>query len=97
MPEGVIRDKVAWFVVIYQFPHEQVLIAKPTPPAGGTSCSTVMQRRGAQLAAPTFEELVVNTDNDAIVALLSRLLGTLCTSSNITLFGNSATNPVGSA
>lgn len=75
VPEGVIRDKVAWFAVIYQFPHEQVLIAKPTPPAGGTSCSTVMQRRGVQLAAPTFEELVVNTDDDAIVALLSRLLG----------------------
>lgn len=75
VPEGVIRDKVAWFAVIYQFPHEQVLIAKPTPPEGGTSCSTVMQRRGGQLAAPTFKELVVNTDDDAIVALLSRLLG----------------------
>ena len=75
VPEGVIRDKVAWFAVIYQFPHEQVLIAKPTPPSGGTSCSTVMQRRGAQLAAPAFEELAVNTDDDAIVTLLSRLLG----------------------
>ncbi len=75
VPEGVIRDKVAWFAVIYQFPHEQVLIAKPTPTAGGTSSSTVMQRRGAQLEAPDFEELVVNTDDDAVVALLSRLLG----------------------
>lgn len=75
IPEGVIRDKVAWFAVIYQFPHEQVLIAKPTPIAGGTSCSTAMQRRGTQLAAPDFEELVVNTDDDAVVALLSRLLG----------------------
>jgi hypothetical protein len=75
VPEGVIRDKVAWFAVIYQFPQEQVLVAKPTPTAGGTSCSTAMQRRGAQLAAPEFEELVVNTDDDSVVALLSRLLG----------------------
>lgn len=75
VPEGVIRDKVAWFAVIYQFPQEQVLIAKPTPKTGGTSCSTAMQRRGAQLAAPTFEQLAVNTDDDAVVALLSRLLG----------------------
>lgn len=75
VPEGVIRDKVAWFAVIYQFSQEQVLIAKPTPTVGGTSCSTAMQRRGAQLAAPDFEELVVNTDDDAVVALLSRLLG----------------------
>ncbi len=75
IPEGVIRDKVAWFAVIYQFPHEQVLIAKPTPTAGGTSCSTVMQRRGTQLAPPDFKELVVNMDDDSVVALLSRLLG----------------------
>lgn len=75
VPEGVIRDKVAWFAVIYQFTQEQLLIAKPTPPAGGTSCSTAMQRRGTQLATPVFEELVVNTDDDAVVALLSRLLG----------------------
>ena len=75
VPEGVIRDKVAWFAVIYQFPREQVLIAKPTPTAGGTSCSTAMQRRGTQLAAPDFKELAVNTDDDAVVALLSRLLG----------------------
>jgi hypothetical protein len=75
VPEGVIRDKVAWFAVIYQFPLEQVLIAKPTPTAGGTSCSTAMQRRGTQLGMPAFEELVINTDDDAVVALLSRLLG----------------------
>jgi hypothetical protein len=75
IPEGVIRDKVAWYAVIYQFAQDQVLIAKPTPPAGGTSCSTGMVRRGNRLAPPDFEELAVNTDDDAIVSLLSRLLG----------------------
>lgn len=75
VPEGIIRDKVAWFAVIYQFPQEQVMIAKPTPTAGGTSCSTAMQRRGSQLAVPDFKDLVVNTDDDAVVVLLSRLLG----------------------
>lgn len=75
VPEGIIRDKVAWFAVIYQFPQEQVLIAKPTPNAGGTSCSTAMQRRGNHLAVPDFKEMVVNTDDDAVEALLSRLLG----------------------
>ncbi|MCB1768126.1 MAG: DUF3732 domain-containing protein [Candidatus Competibacteraceae bacterium] len=75
IPEGVIRDKVAWFAVSYQFENEQVLVAKPTPIAGGASCRTVMLRRGGQLQAPSFEELVTNTDDDAIVELLSRLLG----------------------
>lgn len=75
VPEGVIRDKVAWFAVVYQFEHEQVLVAKPTPPDGGASCSTVMQRRGSELQVPSFEELAVNSDDDAVVILLSRLLG----------------------
>lgn len=75
VPEGVIRDKVAWFAVIYQFENEQVLVAKPTPTAGGASCSTAMLRRGSRLQAPSSEELAVNTDDDTIVELLSRLLG----------------------
>lgn len=75
VPEGIIRDKVAWFAVIYQFEREQVLVAKPTPPEGGASCSTAMLRRGTELQAPRFEELAVNSDDDAIVVLLSRLLG----------------------
>jgi len=75
VPEGVIRDQVGWFAVVYQFEREQVLIAKPTPPSGGTSCSTAMLRRGPELHVPPFEELAVNSDDDAVVALLSRLLG----------------------
>lgn len=75
VPEGVIRDKVAWFTVIYQFENEQVLVAKPTPPNGGASCSTAMLRRGSQLEALEFNELAVNTDDNSIVELLSRLLG----------------------
>lgn len=75
VPEGVVRDKVAWFAVIYQFASESVLVAKPTPTAGGASCSTAMLRRGVALQPPKFEDLVINTDDEAIVELLSRLLG----------------------
>jgi hypothetical protein len=75
VPEGVIRDKVAWFAVIYQFEREQVLVAKPTPTVGKASCSTAMLRRGITLQAPPFEELAVNSDDEAVVILLSRLLG----------------------
>mgnify|MGYP002652246142 CR=1 FL=1 len=75
VPEGVIRDKVAWFAVIYQFDDGQVLVAKPTPRGGGASCSTAMLRRGPDLRPPAFGELVENSDDEAIVSLLSRLLG----------------------
>ena len=75
VPEGVIRDKVAWFAVLYQFANEQVLIAKPSPEGGGASCSVAMVRRGTVVSVPAFQELAVNTDDDAVVALLSNLLG----------------------
>ena len=73
--EGIIRDKVAWFAVIYQFDGEQVLIAKPAPDARATSCSTAMVRRGGSLQPPAYAELRPNSDDDTVVALLSQLLG----------------------
>jgi chaperonin cofactor prefoldin len=75
VPEGVIRDKVSWFGVIYQFEHDQVLVAKPTPAAEYTSCTKAMLRRGKNLTPPEFEELAVNSDDDAVVTTLSNLLG----------------------
>lgn len=75
VPEGVIRDRVAWFLVVFQFEGEQVLVAKPTPSRGGASCSAAMVRRGTRLTIPGFEELAVNVGDDGVVELLSRLLG----------------------
>jgi len=75
IPEGVIRDRVAWFAVIYQFDGEQVLVAKQTPGAGRASNSLSMVRRGAQLAVPDFAELAVNDEDEGVETLLSRLLG----------------------
>ena len=71
--EGVIQDKVVWFGVIYQFENEQVLVAKPAPKAGFTSCSTVMLRRGKEVIPPKFDELRITDDDDAVESLLSRL------------------------
>lgn len=75
IPEGIIRDKVAWFGVIYQFTNEQVLIAKPTPLDNASSCSTAMIMRGSEIEVPEYETLSINSDDDSVVSLLSRLLG----------------------
>jgi len=75
IPEGVIRDKVAWYAVIYRFKGEEVLIAKPAPAPGGLSGSSVMVRRGAEVYAPEADELKINDSDDGVEALLSRLLG----------------------
>ncbi|MBA4806214.1 DUF3732 domain-containing protein [Brevundimonas sp.] len=75
IPEGIIRDRVSWFAVIYQFPGEQVLVAKPSPGAGRASCSTAMVRRGSEIDVPEFDELLVNDDDSGVETLLSRMLG----------------------
>lgn len=75
IPEGTIRDKVSWYGVIFQFPGEQVLIAKPAPGVTASSCSRAMIRRGGIIDAPEFDELDCNADDDVVVSLLSELLG----------------------
>lgn len=75
VPEGIIRDKVSWFAVIYQFAQEQVLVAKATPGAGYNSSSVAMLRRGAEVPVPDFAELIPNADDDTVISLLSRLTG----------------------
>lgn len=73
--EGVIRDKVSWFAVIYQFPDVQVMVAKPAPRGGGASCSMAMTRTGEFVQPPEYAELLANTDDIAVTSLLSRHLG----------------------
>lgn len=75
IPEGPIRDKVAWYAVIYQFPGEQVMIAKPAPATNADSCSRAMIRRGATIDPLRFAELQQNADDETVVSLLSGLLG----------------------
>ncbi|MFH1377801.1 MAG: DUF3732 domain-containing protein [Planctomycetota bacterium] len=75
IPEGPIRDKVAWYAVIYQFPGEQILIAKPTPATNAASCSKAMIRRGATIEPPSFTELQQNADDETVISLLSELIG----------------------
>ncbi|HRP68004.1 MAG TPA: DUF3732 domain-containing protein [Turneriella sp.] len=75
VPEGTIRDKVSWYSVIFQFTGEQVLIAKPAPASNASSCSRAMIRRGGNIEVPEFGDLLCNADDDAVVSLLSEMLG----------------------
>lgn len=75
VPEGAIRDKVSWFAVIYEFAGEQVLVAKPAPQPGAYQCSTAMVRRGKHVSPVPYSALEANMDDDAVVSILSRLLG----------------------
>lgn len=73
--EGFIREKVSWFAVTFQFPHEQVFIAKPNPKPGHVQCSLAMVMRGREIRTPDFKALKHNGGDELIHEVLSSLLG----------------------
>ena len=75
IPEGVIRDAVAWYAVLYQINETQVLIAKPAPSATATSQSSVYYEIGTKISPPPLSKLIPNSNDNAIKENLSRLIG----------------------
>ena len=75
IPEGVIRDKVSWYGVIYEFATDNVMIIKPAPSDEAQSSSQVMFRIGINLDIPEFNELKINSNDEAIVKLLTQKIG----------------------
>ena len=76
VPEGVIRDNVAWYGLHLVVPDStQIIIAKPTPKPTASSQSQCYVAVGAELSPPQFASLVVNSNDEAIEELLTRLLG----------------------
>jgi hypothetical protein len=73
--EGFIREKVSWFAVIFEFPSEQVFVAKPNPKPGRVSCSLAMVRRGVKLQPPPYSELKHDGGDELVQSVLSTLLG----------------------
>lgn len=75
IPEGVIRDNVAWYGVLFQLNETQIFIAKPAPSSNATSQSQVYHEVGAEIIIPSLAELEPNSNDDAIKDYLSVLIG----------------------
>lgn len=73
--EGFIRERVSWFAVKFQFPHEQVFVAKPNPKPGKVQCSLAMVLRGREIRTPDFKALKHNGGDELVHEILSSLLG----------------------
>lgn len=75
IPEGVIRDKVSWYLVIYDFGGKEVMVAKKAPKDRASSSSIAMLRKGHNLKPPIFDDLKPNSDDDTVESTLTRELG----------------------
>lgn len=78
IPEGVIRDTVAWYAVVFRFGDStEVLVAKPAPKENASSQSQAYYEVGTSLTTPPFSKLIPNTNDDAVIADLSKRVGIL--------------------
>lgn len=76
IPEGTIRDTVSWYGLLLQIQEgTQVFIAKPTPEEHAVYQSEAYYEIGSTLTPPLFSHLKINSNDNEIVASLSRLLG----------------------
>lgn len=76
IPEGIIKDSVAWYGVLLQVATgTQVFVAKPSPPPNALSQSDAYYEVGVSLSPPSFESLIRNSNDREVVSSLSRLIG----------------------
>jgi len=73
--EGITRDAVEWYGVLYQIDRQQVFVAKPKPPAGRRAYSQVYYKQAEEIVLPFLEELTANSDDAEVIRNISRLLG----------------------
>ncbi len=75
VPEGVIRDNVAWYGVLYQHGETQIFVAKPAPKTDQVSQSSVYWEVASEIKLPQLEDLKPNSNDSAIKEELSRRIG----------------------
>lgn len=75
VPDGIIRDTVAWYAVLFQIRQNQVLVAKPAPKKSASSQKQVYYRTGSHITLPPLSELNANSNDEALVRSLSQLIG----------------------
>jgi hypothetical protein len=73
--EGVNRDTVAWYAVVLQINGNPIFIAKPPPSGYRTEQSQAFIKIGNDISIPPLSELTLNSNDDAVVEHLSRLIG----------------------
>ncbi len=72
---GIIQDTVAWYAVLYQVGEVEVLVAKPRPDIGQSSSNQVYFDIAHTINIPKLEELIPNSNDDAVINELSERIG----------------------
>lgn len=73
--EGVNREVVMWYGIVLQIENQQAIIVKPAPKEMSVLQSRAYWDTAATLVIPTHSELRPNSNDEAVIVNLSRLVG----------------------
>lgn len=73
--DGVIRDNIAWYGLLLQFPDIQIFVARKNPDSGQHTTTLCYMELGDNLEIPSKDTLVPNCNVDSIVEELSSRIG----------------------
>jgi len=75
IPEGIIRDTVSWYAVLFQLPGSQLFIGKPSPSGYSITQSQAYYEISENIEIPEIADLEPNTNDSALKTFLSGLIG----------------------
>jgi hypothetical protein len=75
VPEGVIRDTVAWYGVRLTDGESEHFIARRAPDAGKSTTSDGFYNLGREVSIPAADELLVTTDIESVVKRMAAVVG----------------------
>lgn len=75
MADGVIREYVAWYGVVFRLGDGEIFVARRNPALGERTSGDVYLERASQINLPPFESLKKNTTVDAIEKFLGAAVG----------------------
>jgi hypothetical protein len=73
--DGVIREHVAWYGIVFRLGDGEVFVARRNPALGEKTSGDVYLERASQVILPTFEALKKNTTVDALEKFLGAAIG----------------------
>lgn len=75
VPDGTIRENVAWYGILFQLNEGQVFVARRNPPAGDRTSADVYLLRGTTIDIPPLNALAKNTTVDGLEKFLGAAIG----------------------
>ncbi len=73
--DGVIRESVSWYAVLFRLGEGEILIARRNPAVGERTSADVYMERASAVTLPSLQSLIKNTTVDAIEKFLGAAIG----------------------